>query len=126
MNYNIVSYCIYSLITIFIIYKVGKICYDNGRIFILQLFNGDAAVTDTTNNILLMAYYLFNIGYAVIQFSYWVTVHNLAELISSIATKSGVLIIILAVTHYCNIALILLLSKKKNHLSHKTYQSWKI
>lgn len=122
MNYNIVSYCIYSLITIFIIYKVGQLCYTNGRIFILQLFEGDESVTDTTNNILLMAYYLFNIGYAVIQFSYWVTVHNLAELISSIAFKSGVLTIILAVTHYCNIATLMLLSKKKKLLSNKTYQ----
>lgn len=123
MNYNIVSYCLYSLITIFVIYKVGKICHENGRIFILQLFNGDAAVTDTTNNILLMAYYLFNIGYAIMQFSYWVQVTNLAELISSISMKGGVLIMILACTHYFNIGLIIYLSKKKNHLSQKTYQS---
>lgn len=123
MNYNIVSYGIYSLITIFIIYKVGRICHNNGRVFILQLFAGDSSQTDTTNNILLMAYYLFNIGYAVMQFSSWVTVHNMAELIASFATKSGILIIILAITHYFNIALILLLSKRKNHLSHKTYQS---
>lgn len=126
MNYNVVSYCIYSLITIFIIYKVGKLCYTHGRVFILQLFEGDESVTDTTNNILLMAYYLFNVGYAIIQFSYWVKVNNLAELISSIAMKSGVLIIILAVTHYCNTATLFLLSKKKKYLSQKTHQLWKI
>ena len=81
-------------------------------------------MTDTTNNILLMAYYLFNIGYAVVQFSVWKKVTGIDMMIASIATKTGILVMILAVTHYFNICLIYFLSKK-NHsfITSKNYQS---
>lgn len=112
MNYNIFSYLIYGCITIYIIYWIGKLFHSNGRIFILRLFHQNEHLTDTTNNILLLAYYLFNIGYVIIQFSFWEKVTSVTDMISSISSKTGLLITILAVTHYFNMMLIYFLSKK--------------
>lgn len=124
MNYNILSYCIYGCITIYIIWWVGKLFHRNGRIFILRLFHQNESMTDTTNNLLLMAYYLFNIGYAVVQFSLWKKVGGIDTMISSIAARTGILVMILAVTHYFNIGLIYFLSKKNHSLIKlKNYQS---
>jgi hypothetical protein len=124
MNYNILSYVLYGCITIYIIYYVGKLFHRNGRIFILRLFHQNEPLTDTTNNILLMAYYLFNIGYSVVQFSFWERVSGVAEMIASISMKTGVLIFILAVTHYFNMLLIYFLSNRNNHLiTSKNIQS---
>lgn len=124
MNYNIVSYCIYGSVTIYIIWWVGKLFHRNGRVFILRLFHQNASMTDTTNNLLLLAYYLFNIGYAVVQFSLWKKVTGPGDMIASISTKAGILVTILAVTHYFNMCLIYFLSKN-NHLfiTSKNYQS---
>lgn len=121
MNFNILSYLIYGVFTIFIIYWVGRAFHSNGRIFILRLFNQNETLTDTTNNILLTAYYLFNIGYAVIQLSFWKHITNFGLLISSISEKTGILILILALTHYFNVTLIYYLSKKiiSNSIIHK-------
>lgn len=115
MNYNILAYGIYSCITIYVIYWVGKMFYKNGSVFILRLFHHNEATAGTTNNILLIAYYLFNIGYAIMQFSFWEQVGDMEKLIASISEKCGILISILAVTHYFNMALIYFLSKKINH-----------
>ncbi|HVX28100.1 MAG TPA: hypothetical protein VHB70_17260 [Parafilimonas sp.] len=123
MNYNILAYLIYGCITIYIIVWVGKLFYNNGRIFILRLFHQNTSMADTTNNILLMAYYLFNIGYSVVQFSLWKKITNIESLVASIATKTGILILILAITHYFNMALIYFLSKKNLSITSKTYQS---
>lgn len=112
MNYNILSYFIYGCITIYIIYWVGKLFHSNGRIFILRLFEQNEHLADTTNNLLLLAYYLFNIGYVIIQFSFWEKVTGVDTMIASISKKTGLLITILAVTHYFNIMLIYFLSKK--------------
>ena len=112
MNYNIFSYLIYGCMTIYIIYCVGKLFHRNGRIFILRLFRQNEALTDTTNNLLLLAYYLFNIGYAILQFSFWEKVSGLRSMIASISMKTGFLILILAVTHYFNMMLIYFLSKR--------------
>ncbi|MFT4095185.1 MAG: hypothetical protein QM640_16255 [Niabella sp.] len=119
MNYNILSYLIYSIITLYIIYWVGKLFHKNGRIFILRLFHYNEQTTNTTNNILLLAYYLFNIGYAIIQFSFWENVNTIAETISSVTGKTGLLILILAVTHYINMLLIYFLSKKSDSITYK-------
>ena len=116
MNYNVISYFVYGCITVYIIYWVGKLFHTNGRIFILRLFQYNESLTDTTNNILLMTYYLFNIGYSILQFSFWEKVTGIESMIASISMKTGILIMILAVTHYGNLSLIYFLSKK-NHQS---------
>ncbi len=113
MNYNILSYLIYALITIYIIVWVGRQLHRNGRVFMLSLFGQQAQITDTTNNLLLVAYYLFNIGYAILQFSFWIDVSNIATMLSSIADKTGILILILAGLHYNNMFVIYILSKDK-------------
>lgn len=112
MNYNIASYLVYGCITVYIICYVGKLFHSNGRIFILRLFHENESLTHTTNNILLMAYYLFNIGYSVVQFSFWQKVSALDTMIASVSMKTGILVMILAVTHYLNISLIYFLSKR--------------
>jgi uncharacterized membrane protein len=124
MNYNIAAYIVYLILTVFIIVYVGKLFYRNGRVFILALMKNDTAVTDHINNILLVAYYLFNIGYAFLKLKFWQPVNDPEELISSIANNMSVLIFILALTHYINMLLIWYLSSsKKSFLTFKKFQS---
>ncbi len=123
MNYNILSYIIYGSITIYVIGWAGKLFYRNGRIFILRLFHRNEPMTDTTNNILLLAYYLFNIGYAILQFSTWQKITGLDAMITSISAKTGILVLILAVTHYFNMCLIYFLSKRNSFITSKNLQS---
>lgn len=115
MNYNILAYFIFAAVTSYIIVWVGKLFHRNGRIFIRALFDGRDDLTDTTNNLLLVAYYLFNIGYAILQFNMWDNVSEWQQLISSVATKTGLLVLILAGLHYNNMLIIYLLSKNKTH-----------
>jgi len=124
MNYNVSAYFIYLILTIFVIVFVGKYFYRNGRIFILSLMKDDAVTTDHLNNILLVAYYLFNIGYAFVKLRFWQKIENLDMLVSSIANNMSILIFILASTHYMNMILIWYLSRsKKSFLTNKTFQS---
>jgi hypothetical protein len=124
MNYNVSAYFIYLILTIFVIVFVGKLFYRNGRVFILALMKNDAITTDYFNNILLVAYYLFNIGYAFVKLHFWQKIENLEMLVSSIANNMSVLIFILASTHYMNMMLIWYLSRsKKSFFTNKTFQS---
>lgn len=114
MNYNVPAYIIYLIMTILVIVFVGKLFYKNGRVFILDLMKDDAAATDQLNNILLVAYYLFNIGYAFVKLHFWQKIENLEMLVSSISNNMSVLIFILASTHYMNMMLIWYLSTSEN------------
>ena len=118
MNYNILSYTIYLAVMSFIIVYVGKAFHRNGRVFILALFKGHAQQADNLNNILLLAYYLFNIGYALLKLRFWTHVSDTEMLISSLGNNIGLLILILAVTHYFNMLLVYYLSKKQSLFIH--------
>jgi len=65
------------------------------------------------NNVLLVAFYLFNAGYAVLQLAYWQPVTRLQTLVTTIADKTGILIFILAGAHYLNLLCLYLFSKRK-------------
>ena len=123
MNYNVSAYIVYLILMVFIIVFVGRLFYRNGRVFILGLMKNDAATTDHLNNILLVAYYLFNIGYAFVKLRFWQKVENLEMLISSIANNMSVLIFILASTHYMNMLIWYLSGSKKSSLTIKSFQS---
>ncbi|HTN46021.1 MAG TPA: hypothetical protein VL098_06695 [Flavipsychrobacter sp.] len=112
MSLNVMAYCIYLVITTLIILWVGRILHKNGRVFMLNLMQGNTHFTDTLNNILLVAYYLFNMGYALLIVTTWNRVETTAELIASLSSNLGLLILILAVTHYFNLWLV-------HYLSHK-------
>lgn len=119
MNYNIFTYLVYLAIMVFIIVYVGWLFYKNGRVFILALFNGHEEQADNLNRLLLLAYYLFNIGYAFLKLRFWTKVTNSEQMISSLGSNIGLLILILAVTHYFNMVLIKYLSKKQNIILHQ-------
>ena len=115
MNYNILSYGVFIGIMIFIIGYVGRMFHRNGRVFILNLFHGEEHKTDNLNNLLLLAYYLFNIGYTFVTLRFWETITGIQAMIAALADHLAVLILILAVTHYFNMLLVYLLSKRKTH-----------
>jgi len=112
MNSNIAAYFIYLTATVYIILWVGRMFHRKGRIFILLLLRGDHKHTDTINNILLLAYCLFNTGYALLKLRNWEDIDTTAGLIASLGHYLGVLVLILAVTHYFNMLLIYLLSRR--------------
>lgn len=122
MNYNVGAYIIYIVLMVFIIGYVGRYFYTNGRVFILSLLKGNATLTDHINRLLLVAYYLFNIGYAFIKLKQWQKITSLEGLLSSLAVNMGVLITILAFTHYLNMLAIYLLSKS-HFITHKPLSS---
>ncbi|OAQ39534.1 hypothetical protein A5893_08020 [Pedobacter psychrophilus] len=106
MNLNIIGYVIYLSITVVIIIKVGKICYENGSVYVAQLIPNHEDLCLKINHILLVAYYLFNLGYCAITLIQWTTITNYALLVEVICTKTAIILFLLASLHYFNILII--------------------
>jgi len=118
---NILAYFIYGVITCFITIHVGLIFYRNGRLYILRLLHGDEKLTDFINRILLTGYYLLNLGYAALMISSWQTIESWTELLGSIATMTGKIMLTLAVIHFLNMAAILWISHRhQSIINNKT------
>jgi hypothetical protein len=106
MNLNIIAYAIYLSITIFIILRVGKICYKNGNIYVAELIPNHADICQKINQILLLGYYLLNIGYCAMTLISWQKIISLTQLTEIICFKTAVIIFIISVLHYLNIIII--------------------
>ncbi len=65
MNYTVIAYCIYLPITLLLTVWVARTLFTNGRIFLVEIFRKDETLADSVNKLLLVGFYLVNIGYAV-------------------------------------------------------------
>lgn len=106
MNYNVLAYSIYFAITFLIILKVGQICYKNGNVFVAQLIPNHKDLCKKINHLLLIGYYLLNIGYCTMTIISWEKIENFTQLIEVLSLKSALIILIIAVMHYLNIILL--------------------
>lgn len=103
MNLNIIGYVIYLLITTFIIINVGKICYRNGNIYVAQLIPEHEDLCQKTNQVLLIGYYLLNLGYCAMTLISWDKIISYSQLVEVISIKTAIIICIIAILHYFNI-----------------------
>jgi hypothetical protein len=112
MNLNIIGYLIYLSLTSVIIIKVGKLCYDNGNIFVSQLIPNHEELCHQINKTLLIGYYLLNLGYCAMTIISWEKIQSIYQLIEIIATKSAIIILTIGFMHYINIILLTKYIKK--------------
>lgn len=111
---NILAYVIYLLVTYIITVHVGLVFYKNGKHYILNLLHGDERLTLFINRLLLVGYYLLNLGYVAITISTWQTIDNWGQLWASVATMTGKILLTLGVIHFCNMAVIYLIGKRQH------------
>ncbi len=102
---NFVSYAIYFLITVPVIVLVGWKCFTIGRIYLLDLFS-NIQICDSVNRILLIGYYLMNIGYVTFSLSEGLKTETTELFVVSIFTKIATTFLLIAVMHYINIFLL--------------------
>lgn len=116
MNFNITGYAIYFAITAFIILRVGWLFYHYGAIYLHDIFPHRNALAQALNRLLLICYYLFNLGYAAISINDWPAIENYPTLFGLLANKLGFICMLLGVMHFLNMAWVKLLRNTIIHL----------
>ncbi|MGO4709903.1 hypothetical protein AB4Y90_12465 [Chryseobacterium sp. 2TAF14] len=109
--YNIISYLLFLGISFFITIDVGRRCFNSGKIYLEYLIN-DKDFCLTVNRILLVSYYLVNLGYIAINLSFWKKISNKEELLINVSSRIGIIVLILCALHFINIFTLYILRKK--------------
>ena len=112
MNYVILTYCIYLLLSISLTIWVARTLFKNGKVFLIDIFHGNKELADSVNNLLLVGFYLINIGYAVYTLEVYTAITSLQEVIESLSIKVGLIILILGGMHFFNLYIFFSLRKK--------------
>ena len=113
MTFNLIGYLIYLPITAFITVAVGKSFHIHGIHYIKSIIL-EKKIATSLNNLLLVGYYLVNIGYAFSVIIKWEHISNSHQLIEEVSLRTAYIILLLTLMHYINIASIALWSYYKN------------
>jgi hypothetical protein len=63
MNIDIVTYLVYLGISITLTIWVARTLHKNGRIFLVDVFHGNEPLADSVNHLLVVGFYLINLGF---------------------------------------------------------------
>ena len=62
MTITAITYTTYTILSLVLNIWVGRTLFSHGRIFIIDSFNGNIEMADAVNKLLLVGFYLLNIG----------------------------------------------------------------
>jgi hypothetical protein len=109
------SYFIFILISAYITIYVGWVCYKNGIHYVMELFDHNESIAKSINQLLLIGYYLVNLGFIFYGLSRWSRISTLPNLIQIISNKVSSVLIVLCMLHYFNITFIYLMRRYPNN-----------
>lgn len=103
MNYIILTYALYMPLAIMLTVWVARTLFTNGRIFLIDIFHGNELLADSVNKLLVVGFYLINIGYAVYTLRILGQIDSVQLVIERLSLKIGAIILILGAMHFFNL-----------------------
>ena len=103
MNAAVWTYLAYLAISVALTAWVGQTLHKNGRIFLVDSFHGNEALADSINHLLLVGFYLINIGYVTLAMKYGEKPADLQGVLEALSTKIGAVLLILGAMHFFNL-----------------------
>jgi hypothetical protein len=103
MNYFILTYLVYLLVSIALTVWVAKVLFKNGRIFLVDIFHGNNELADSVNKLLVVGFYLVNIGYMSLALKETGNIGSTQVVVEVLSYKLGWIILILGGMHFLNL-----------------------
>lgn len=103
MNYVVATYALYLVISVALTVWVARTLHKNGRLFLVDAFHGNDALADSINHLLVVGFYLINIGYVSLALKYGDKAVDLQGLLEALSTKVGAVLLILGGMHFFNL-----------------------
>ena len=96
------SYGLYLTISIAMTIWVAHTLSSNGEVFLVQCFGHNEAVAKSTNHLLVVGFYLINIGWILLTIAYGTEPATWTQAIKFVSTKVGLAVLVLGLMHFFN------------------------
>ena len=108
------AYGLYLAITIAITIWVARTLSKNGEVFLIECFGHNADVARSTNHLLVVGFYLVNIGFITLTLSLGAEPTTVTETIRFLSNKVGLAVMVLGAMHFFNMGAIAQFGRKVN------------
>ena len=103
MNWTVTTYLTYLLVTVPLTIWVASTLSRNGRVFLTDVFADNEELADAVNTLLVVGFYLLNLGFVMLYLRSGDAVVDLAGLFENLSVKVGVVMLVLGVIHFFNL-----------------------
>ncbi|MXO61137.1 hypothetical protein GRI89_16460 [Altererythrobacter salegens] len=97
-----VSYFAYLAFAIGMTVWVARTLSTNGVIFLIDCFGHDETLARSTNHLLVVGFYLVNLGFILLTLQFGSEPETIADAIRFVATKVGLAVLVLGFWHFFN------------------------
>jgi hypothetical protein len=105
MNPIVITYLLYLVISIALTVWVAQTLFKNGRLFLVDVFHGNEALADSVNHLLVVGFYLINLGYVSLSLRIGYDVVDTRQSIEALSSKVGLVLLVLGAMHFFNLFL---------------------
>jgi len=98
----ITTYITYFLASAGMTIWVARTLHKNGRLFLIDAFHGDEPRADAVNHLLVVGFYLINIGFILLFLKTEAKPNGMVEGIELAAFKLGIVMLVLGGMHFFN------------------------
>ncbi len=113
-----ISYALYLIITLAITVWVAHTLSMNGEVFLVQCFGHDSELAQSTNHLLVVGFYLINIGFITLTLSLGAEPKTLTDAIRFLSGKVGLAVLVLGAMHFFNMSAVAHFGRKVNRWLH--------
>src|SRR5215475_6443286 len=109
-------YVAYLIVSVALTVWVARTLHKNGRIFLVDSLHGNAPLADSVNHLLVVGFYLINIGFVTLALKYGDKATNAQTALETLSTKVGLVLVVLGLMHFMNL---FIFSRLRHRASHR-------
>lgn len=99
----VVTYVVYLVISIALTVWVANTLHKNGKQFLVDVFHGNNALADSVNHLLVVGFYLVNLGFVCLALTSRTQVVTARQSIELLSWKIGLVLVVLGFMHLFNV-----------------------
>jgi hypothetical protein len=103
MDTIVITYLSYICLSVALTVWVAQTLHKNGRVFLVDVFDGNEALADSVNHLLVVGFYLINFGYVTLALKLGYEVKTAQEGIEALSWKVGLVLLVLGGMHFFNL-----------------------
>jgi hypothetical protein len=102
MSLVVTSYLVYVTVSVALTVWVARTLHRNGRVFLVEAFRGNEHMADSVNHLLVVGFYLVNVGYIALALKYGEKPADVQGAVEFLSTKVGLVLVVLGAMHFFN------------------------
>jgi hypothetical protein len=102
MDPKVWMYLVYLTVSVGLTIWVATTLSRNGLLFLADVF-ADTKLAKAVNQLLVMGFYLLNLGYVTVAMRSGATIADTSEALETLSMKIGLVLLVLGVLHFCNV-----------------------